>query len=428
MVTRAKAKGGGAKKGGAFNFEAASAAERKRKAESSVDDRLLALTQTIEKLMTAQREMTETQKQMTETQKQMTESQNILMESNSTLMETIEAQADEIKTLKAMLTDNVRQPSYSQAVAGQKTTDGKEGRPKQADGARSTATKQSSLRVRDERAVPIDVGRYKGAKTDFTAIKAKLQDSVKINKVTEGLTVKCLRPGPGDRIEVVFENKEEAGKAQTHTRWLTSGMPGARVAGEQWYPVKCDNVVKQCVLDAELNDGKTLKKDFLMEFRADNKCDAAECTAMKATWLSKVDVTKKVGSLVVWLRNKVDADYLLRTGTAMFGATGAYCSSFIIKDNSGPCYHCNKYGHKQASCTSHIRCAICSKGHRRNDCTNRDSPKCPACGEGHTIFDWACKLHPQHWRYVGQQKAKTSWTAPRAGQDIEMEGAQPDSV
>ena len=37
----------------------------------------------------------------------------------------------------------------------------------------------------------------------------------------------------------------------------------------------------------------------------------------------------------------------------------------------GPCYHCNWYGHKQALCTSHIRCAICSKGHRRDDCTNR---------------------------------------------------------
>jgi len=327
-----------------------------------------------------------------------------------------------------MMADNVRQPSYSEAVTGHKTTDGRAGRPTQADNARSTATKHSSPRVRDERAVPIDVGRYKGAKTDFAAIKAKLQDSVKVNKVTEGLTVKCLRPGPGDRIEVVFENKEEASKAKTHTRWLTSGMPGARVAGEQWYPVKCDNVVKQCVLDEELNDGKTLKKDFLREFRADNKCEAAECTAMKATWLSRVDVTKKVGSLVVWLKNKVDADYLLRSGTAMFGATGAYCSSFIIKDNSGPCYHCNRYGHKQASCTSHIRCAICSKGHRRDDCPNRESPKCPACGEGHTIFDWACKLHPQHWRYVGQQKAKATRSVPRAGRDIEMEGAQPVSL
>jgi len=112
----------------------------------------------------------------------------------------------------------------------------------------------------------------------------------------------------------------------------------------------------------------------------------------------------------------------------MFGATGAYYSSFIIKDNSGPYYYCNRYGHKQASCTSHIRCTICSKGHRRDDCPNRDSPKCPAYGEGHTIFNWACKLYLQHWRYVGQQKAKATRSVLRAGRDIEMEGAQPVSL
>jgi hypothetical protein len=49
-------------------------------------------------------------------------------------------------------------------------------------------------------------------------------------------------------------------------------------------------------------------------------------TAMKVHWLSKPDVTKKVRSLVIWLKNKLAADYLLRNGTAIFGVTGAYCS------------------------------------------------------------------------------------------------------
>jgi hypothetical protein len=176
------------------------------------------------------------------------------------------------------------------------------------------------------------------------------------------------------------------------------------------------------VLDEEINDGKTLKKDFLKDFKADNGCEAAECTAMKATWLSKINAAKKVGSLVIWLKNKVDADYLLRTGTAMFGATGAFCSTFIVKDNSGPCYRCNRYGHKQASCTSQLRCAICSKGHRRDECGNKDNPKCPACGEAHTVFDWVCKLHPQHWKYVGQQKAMAGRASRNAANDVEMEG------
>lgn len=75
------------------------------------------------------------------------------------------------------------------------------------------------------------------------------------------------------------------------------------------------------------------------------QCDAAECTAMKATWLSKVDVAKRVGSLL-WLKNRMDADYMLRTGTMVFGAIGACCSSFAVKDNGGPCYYYNRYEHK----------------------------------------------------------------------------------
>jgi hypothetical protein len=39
--------------------------------------------------------------------------------------------------------------------------------------------------------------------------------------------------------------------------------------------------------------------------------------------------------------------------------------------------------------------AICSKGHRRDECMKKDSPKCPACGDAHTVFDRACKLHLQ---------------------------------
>jgi hypothetical protein len=126
--------------------------------------------------------------------------------------------------------------------------------------------------------------------------------------------------------------------------------------------------------------------------------------------------------MVIWLKNRVDAEYLLRTGAAMFSATDAFCSPSIVRDNSGPCYHCNRYGHKQASCASYIRCAICSKGHRRDERTNKDSPKCPAYGDAHTVFDWACKLHPQHYRHVGQQKAKTRQDQHGAAMDIDLDG------
>jgi hypothetical protein len=101
------------------------------------------------------------------------------------------------------------------------------------------------------------------------------------------------------------------------------------------------------VLDQDVNNCVTLRVDFSKDFKGNNSCETAERTVMKATWLSKVDATKKVGSMVVWLKTRIDAGYLLRTGTAIFGATDAFCSPFIVRDNSGPCYHCNRYGLKQ---------------------------------------------------------------------------------
>jgi hypothetical protein len=145
---------------------------------------------------------------------------------------------------------------------------------------------------------------------------------------------------------------------------------------------------------------------------------------MKANCLSNVDAKKNVGSIVVWLKSKVDADSLLWTGTAMVGATDTCCSPFIVRESSGPCYHCNRYGHKQASCTSYIRYVMCSKGHRRDECRNKNSPKCPACGDAHTVFDWACKLAPQHYRHVEQQKAKTRQDQRSAAMDIDVDGSK----
>jgi hypothetical protein len=83
-----------------------------------------------------------------------------------------------------------------------------------------------------------------------------------------------------------------------------------------------------------VNDGETLNKNLAKDFKADNRCEMAECTATKAIWLIKVDAKKKVGSMVVWLKSKVDADYLLRTDTATFGSTNAFYSPSIVRSTA----------------------------------------------------------------------------------------------
>jgi hypothetical protein len=124
---------------------------------------------------------------------------------------------------------------------------------------------------------------------------------------------------------------------------------------------------------------------------------------------------KKVGSLVIWLKNKLAADYLLRNGTAIFGATGAYCSKWERREDNLPCFNCNRYGHKQAAYKAAPRCALCSRQHSRHNCTHPTELKCPACNKaGHSVFDWQCQLHPSHWKYKGTLKSRNESQGSRA--------------
>lgn len=107
MVTRGKARAGGVKKtvvrgrsivagqgeGSQRNtlaFKAAWSAERKRKAEESVDENLAEMAATITELMRVR-------KQMVEGQRSLLESIKVLMESNKAMAKTIKAQAEVIK-------------------------------------------------------------------------------------------------------------------------------------------------------------------------------------------------------------------------------------------------------------------------------------------------------------------------------------------
>ena len=58
-------------------------------------------------------------------------------------------------------------------------------------------------------------------------------------------------------------------------------MPGARIRGEAWFPIKVDGISKSVVLD--LSGGpKKLKLEVVINFIADNSKDNIDYTAIKA--------------------------------------------------------------------------------------------------------------------------------------------------
>ena len=302
----------------------------------------------------------------------------------------------ENRELRATITGNsVRRPTFAEVArrgSGGSTTTG-------ADASVRTSSDENHTRIRmedDPRTITINTFRVEGEKHDFNVVKGMLQRTISSYKVLEGVWIECLRPLPGDRINVVFRTEEEARKAREHRQWVTTAMPTARVKGEPWYPIKCDMVAKEAVCKAGEGDKVTLKTEICERFKDDNSEGGLDCTAYQARWLSKPNSQKRTGSLVIWLKNKLSAEHLLRKGQVLFGAYGAFCSQYYSAPNDGPCYNCNSYGHKQSHCRKQAKCGICSEKHQTRDCTNRARPKCPACAGPHPIFDRRCIRHPWH--------------------------------
>jgi hypothetical protein len=123
------------------------------------------------------------------------------------LQKVVERQNRTLEALHALSEESVRKPTYSEAAQAGNI---------QLDEAQRGSSVPQSVRY-DERAVSIDTGRSKVGTTDFSDIKGKLQQGIDKAGATKGLKIQFLRPGPGERIEVVFENKAQAEKARKHT-------------------------------------------------------------------------------------------------------------------------------------------------------------------------------------------------------------------
>ena len=331
-------------------------------------------------------------------------------------METRAAYEKLEKMMRHIETETVRKTTYA-AVAGSGTPPCTQ---VQADTSVRQAILPQSRSTRaedDSQAIVINLNRYKGDKTDILGMKEKIMTSLEGYNTSRGLKVASLRPIPGDRVSVNFASEIDADKAREHTEWLNAALPEAKIKSEEWYPIKCDIVAKQAVLDTDKNDDRSLRTSICEDFKKDNSTQDLDCTAYKARWLSRPNNNKNMGSLVIWLKNRFTAEHMLSTGRAVFGAYGALCSRYVKDINDGPCYNCNTYGHMQSNCRKPTKCGICSQGHNTRDCTNKSTPKCPACAGSHAVYDRTkCPRHPRHRPYQVQ-----SGTMMSPSQDTDME-------
>jgi len=161
---------------------------------------------------------------------------------------------------------------------------------------------------------------------------------------------------------------------------------GTRVLRDDLYPIRVDNVKRTAVLDEhdEVRAGAT--EAFGME---------NEATVAKIAWLSKKNVPKAYGSMVVYVTRASDARRLIADGYFHAGGESGTTRTFEYRPRPEQCYNCQEIGHKAYQCKNAQKCARCaSAGHHHRDC-NEALPKCVPCGGPHESFSKNCrKLYP----------------------------------
>lgn len=191
-------------------------------------------------------------------------------------------------------------------------------------------------------------------------------------------------PKKPQRIKIVCRDESEHQLVKRAAEKIVSA--GARVLRDELYPIKVDSVNRTAVLDENGN---------IRQGAAEALGQENETTVAKISWLSKKDVPKAYGSMVVYLTKAADARRLLADGFFHAGGESGYTRVFERREGPIQCYKCQQVGHKSFQCKNGQVCGRCAKpGHAHKGCTEAVL-KCVPCGGPHESFSRNCqKLYP----------------------------------
>jgi hypothetical protein len=184
-----------------------------------------------------------------------------------------------------------------------------------------------------------------------------------------------------DRIRVTCRDETELQRVKKAAD--KTAVMGVRVLRDQLYPVKVDNANRTAILD---QDGKVLP-GVTEALGKENDVHIA-----KIAWLSRKDIGKAYGSMVVYVTKGSDAARLVQG--QYFHVTGESAYTRVFEPRYGPlqCYKCQELGHKAFSCTKPQVCARCAQmGHHHSEC-RAAIPKCVPCGGPHESFSKNCQV------------------------------------
>ena len=203
--------------------------------------------------------------------------------------------------------------------------------------------------------------------------------------------VKCdgisRSPRDGNKFRVFFKDEPITQVVRANDGWLQGRFRGTRLQAEQWYPIRWDSVYKGGVLTSM--EGAETRPEAAQMVAGEN-----EVQVHKLQWISKADVNKIHGSMVLYLGSRQDAEKLLRKEFVEVDGETAFARPYERRTGPQRCFNCHQFGHVEARCPSpHTVCSRCAEpGHTQRECTSTQV-RCAACNGHHSTFDNNCRLY-----------------------------------
>ncbi|KAF7589597.1 hypothetical protein BBP40_004057 [Aspergillus hancockii] len=98
-----------------------------------------------------------------------------------------------------------------------------------------------------------------------TELRGIIMASIKAHHQTENITIEGAKSAPRHTVKIFVDKEENTTRLREYREWLEA-LPGVRLRGEQWFPVKIDDVRKSDVFD----DNGCLHDDFPSTFDQEN--------------------------------------------------------------------------------------------------------------------------------------------------------------
>ena len=233
-----------------------------------------------------------------------------------------------------------------------------------------------------------------GAKTmvdDPAQIREKIRTALQGETTTASVDVVGVKPTSRTTVKIFVDSEESVTNLRQATHWLNA-LPGAKVQGEQWFPVKLNDVQKESVFESS----GAQREDFARTLPDENGVGEIK----KIIWLSG---KKRYGSMAIYLSRQADAEALLNRRIVHVRGEAAFSDRFYERQRPLRCRKCQQYNHKEDRCPNSEACGKCAGNHRVDQCTS-DTLKCASCQGNHAVTDRNCPKWDEAWKVIRRRE------------------------